>query len=186
MVKPANQPTLSKEENPQESEEEPEEEVYVVEKVVKHRKRDGKVQYFLKWKGYPHSENTWEDEDNVFCTDLIEEYWKNRGASTSSPVARPGPKSQVSKRKVESDEEIDEVQPTKKTTTFPGANADSWEDLIANIETVERNDKEELMVYVVWKDDSRTVHLNTVMHQKCPLLMLQFYEAHLKFKLAPQ
>ncbi|ORX90859.1 chromo domain-like protein [Basidiobolus meristosporus CBS 931.73] len=187
MVKPANEPTLSKEgQESQESDGEGEE-VYVVEKVVKHRKRDGKVQYFLKWKGYPNSENTWEDEDNVFCTDLIEEYWKNRGTpSTSSPKPRPGPKSQVSKRKIESDEEPEEIQPLKKTATFPGADSDSWEELIQNIETVERNDKDELMVYVIWKDGARTVHLNTVMHQKCPLLMLNFYEAHLKFKIAPQ
>ncbi|ODM96524.1 Heterochromatin protein 1 [Orchesella cincta] len=40
--------------------------VYDVEKVLKKRRgKRGKSEYFLKWKGYPDSENTWEPEDNI-------------------------------------------------------------------------------------------------------------------------
>jgi hypothetical protein len=33
--------------------------VYEVEKVLKTRKRGGKVEYFVKWRGYPDKFNSW-------------------------------------------------------------------------------------------------------------------------------
>ena len=41
--------------------EEEEEEVYVVEKILDKRVlEDGTVLYYLKWRNYPESDNTWE------------------------------------------------------------------------------------------------------------------------------
>jgi len=34
---------------------------YVVEKILKTRKRNGALQYFVKWQGYPESFNSWTD-----------------------------------------------------------------------------------------------------------------------------
>ena len=33
--------------------------VYVVEKVLKTRRRGGRVEYFVKWRGYPDKFNSW-------------------------------------------------------------------------------------------------------------------------------
>lgn len=66
---------MSKEEEEEEGEEELSEDEYEVEKVLDSRIEGGVRQYLLKWKGYPMSENTWEDESNMSCDDLVKEYW---------------------------------------------------------------------------------------------------------------
>jgi hypothetical protein len=39
------------------------EEVYNVEKILKHRRRGQSYQYLIKWEGYPISESSWEPEE---------------------------------------------------------------------------------------------------------------------------
>src|SRR5712672_2749051 len=56
------------------------EEEYEVEAVLNHRMfgRRHQVQYLIKWKGYPHSDNTWEPSGNVHADKLINTYHKRR------------------------------------------------------------------------------------------------------------
>jgi hypothetical protein len=49
-----------------------------VESVVGHRRNEkGELQYRLKWKGFPKSENSWEPESHLKCPILQEIYWKS-------------------------------------------------------------------------------------------------------------
>jgi hypothetical protein len=51
---------------------------YVVEDVLKHRGPEGAREYFVKWKGYPSSENTWEPQGNFEDVKVLSDYWASR------------------------------------------------------------------------------------------------------------
>ena len=59
------------------------EEFYKVEQIRDHRHhgRSRTLQYLIKWKGSPESDNTWEPADQVLAPDLLREYHKHRPLS---------------------------------------------------------------------------------------------------------
>jgi hypothetical protein len=52
------------------------EEEYSVEKILDSRKfgRRQRLQYLVKWEGYPDSDNMWVDKDDVFADDKVQEF----------------------------------------------------------------------------------------------------------------
>ena len=59
------------------------EEFYEVEQICGHRRhgRSRALQYLIKWKGSPKSDNTWEPADQVLAPDLLKEYHKQKPLS---------------------------------------------------------------------------------------------------------
>ncbi|KAG0210864.1 hypothetical protein BGX28_008831 [Mortierella sp. GBA30] len=85
-------------ENGDEESEDDEEDVFEVEKVVGHKREAEGLYYYIQWKGYQDSDNTWEPENSVFCHGLIKEYWERhlqrggRRTDVSGMDSKPGAK----------------------------------------------------------------------------------------------
>ena len=60
------------------------EEEFEVERIERHHRHghNRALQYLIKWKGYPSSDNTWEPQGNVRAPDIIREYWQSRETSS--------------------------------------------------------------------------------------------------------
>jgi hypothetical protein len=56
------------------------EEKYKVERIISHRHhgRARVLQYLVKWKGYPESDNTWEPATQIHTPDLLKTYHRRR------------------------------------------------------------------------------------------------------------
>ena len=51
------------------------EDIYEVERIVASRpQKNGKLEYRVKWKGWPESDNTWEPEENLGCPKKLREF----------------------------------------------------------------------------------------------------------------
>ena len=47
-----------------------EDNVYDVKKLIKTRRRNGKIEYYVKWKGYPNKYNSWIDSCSLVSANV--------------------------------------------------------------------------------------------------------------------
>jgi transposase InsO family protein len=55
--------------------------IWIVEKIINHRKEGRKYEYEIKWKGF--TETTWESEDNIIDQNVIDRYWRKQSGMRS-------------------------------------------------------------------------------------------------------
>jgi hypothetical protein len=66
---------------------------YRVETILSHRtNRAGRMEYYVKWLGYPIADSTWEPEDAFVDLATVDQYWSTLGQS--APGAAAGPDSE--------------------------------------------------------------------------------------------
>jgi len=177
-----------------------EEEEYSVEKVLDKRIVKGKVEYFLKWKGYPDSENTWEPHENLDCPDLIKEFEDNlkkkkeekstpagpakkkMKPSTSSPAVKDN------KREKKDDKDDDTPKPAKQKKVDTESVAPKGFDRKLDPEKIigATDSSGELMFLMKWKgtDEADLVPAKQA-NIKCPQIVIQFYEERLTWHTSP-
>lgn len=57
-------------------EEEIEDDIYMIEEILKTKVKRKKRYFLVKWEGCPHSENTWEPEENL-DNQLVKKFLEN-------------------------------------------------------------------------------------------------------------
>ncbi|XP_066489791.1 chromobox protein homolog 7 [Tiliqua scincoides] len=68
------------------------EQVFAVESIRKKRTRKGKVEYLVKWKGWPPKYSTWEPEEHILDPRLVMAYEEKEERERASGYRKRGPK----------------------------------------------------------------------------------------------
>ncbi|XP_037933385.1 chromobox protein homolog 1-like isoform X2 [Teleopsis dalmanni] len=143
---------------------------FSVERIEDKRVINNKVEYYLKWKGYPRSDNTWEPVENLDCPDLIaayEESIKSKKDNKKRPNSTPLNDSK-NKRKVVEDER-------------DGRKCMGFDRGLEPAQIIGATDTSgELMFLMKWKgsEEADLVPAKQA-NVKCPQIVIQFYEERL-------
>lgn len=143
---------------------------YIVEKIIDKRVLpNGKVEYYLKWKGWPSETNTWEPEEHLTkCIDLIQDFERKRVRSKRTP--KPSAKLQM-------DENQREPSP-KVSYVLPRING--FERGMIPERIVGATDSGGLTFLMKWQGmDTLELVRSPIARLHCPQLVIQFYERHI-------
>ncbi|KAL6483510.1 hypothetical protein MHYP_G00083820 [Metynnis hypsauchen] len=169
------------------------EEEYVVEKVLDRRVVKGRVEYFLKWKGFTDKHNTWEPEKNLDCPDLIADFMKtykkgssatstpSSGAKSSSTGSSGARSKDSSSKRRNSDEEEEGGSKPKRKKEEEILVARGFERGLEPEKIIGATDScGDLMFLMKWKDsDEADLVLAKEANHKCPQIVIAFYEERL-------
>jgi len=145
-------------------------EEYEVEKIIEKRIKKGKVEYYVKWKGWDdEGDNTWEPVDNLDCPDLIQEYEKKN---------KDKDEKKGEKRKAESSKSGGEKSSKKSDSRPKGFSRGLTAEKIIGA----TNDPGELYFLIKWKgsDEADLVPAKEA-NQKIPQIVIKFYEERLNW-----
>jgi chromobox protein 1 len=168
-----------------------EEEEYVVEKILDKRFRNGKIEYFLKWKGYTDEDNTWEPEDNLECQDLIRAFEEKRNTKKEKAVdsnkSKTGDKSRDKARdKPRSEEPSSTVGSSarSKKRNKKDEGPKGFERKLDPEKIIGATDANgELSFLMKWKDsEDADLVPATEANKKCPQVVIKFYEERLTWQ----
>jgi len=67
---------------------------YEVERILQKREKGKRIEYLIKWKGYPSSSNTWEPKENLFCPAILQEFESNLQKVIAKGLKAPKKKEQ--------------------------------------------------------------------------------------------
>jgi hypothetical protein len=143
---------------------------YEVEAILKHRRRHGSLHYYLKWKGYPDSENTWEAEENLNCPVLLAAYWEAH--QTPSP-----------KRAVDHSPPPSALLPPLDPIPPPTVSATDTSPLRILAATGKRDGV--LLMRVLLANGEQTVMGNDFLKVHFPNLLVRFYEDNIAWLSPP-
>ncbi|CAF0994177.1 unnamed protein product [Adineta steineri] len=153
------------------------EEEFVVEKILKMRTtKKGKVQYLLKWKGFPDSENTWEPAENLECPELIAAYMAEQKEKQQTPTTN----GKRSHSNISTDEVNNNSSPTKRPRIEleqTGYNRGLVPETLMGATDIYDG---ELMFLVKWKGVAKPELVpSRIVNKQSAQLVIKFYEDRL-------
>ncbi|CAH4027732.1 chromobox protein homolog 1-like [Pieris brassicae] len=155
---------------------EPEEE-FSVEKVLDRRIRNGKVEYYLKWKGYSDADNTWEPEENLDCPDLIQTFEEARKKKEAEGKGAMKIDKDTKKRKSAATPDLKGAKKSKSDDK----KASGFDRGLEPEKIIGATDSSgELMFLMKWQgtDEADLVPAKQA-NVRCPQVVIQFYEERL-------
>lgn len=164
---------------------------FAVEKIIRRRISNGRVEYFLKWKGFTDADNTWEPEDNLDCPELIEDFniknvhMTENTAESSTQHCEIMPKEEMTDQETEIACLQSQQQQTDSSVLQPKAELldtksplTSYQEPECIIGSTDR--RGELMFLVKWKDSEDVALLPArEVSIRCPQVVIDFYEQKL-------
>lgn len=159
-----------------------EEEEFIVEKILDKRIVNGKTEYFLKWNGYPDSDNTWEPVENLDCPEIIKEFeenWKKK-ANEASERKRKQNGTETEPPSKKKTEKSSSEAPAKKKSEDDKPPRGFERNLEPDRIIGATDTGGELMFLIKWKgcDEADLVSSKTA-NVKCPQIVIKFYEERL-------
>ncbi|RVE62590.1 hypothetical protein OJAV_G00158510 [Oryzias javanicus] len=160
---------------------------FAVEKIIRRRVFNGRVEYFLKWKGFTDAENTWEPEDNLDCPELIEEFLRNAHLSEEEEQSEQTvvPKEEMAEQETEISNELASASHGDGyVLRSDDEQSDAPTDLSNYLEPEciigSTDRKGELMFLVKWKNSEDVALLPArEASTRCPQVVIDFYEQKL-------
>lgn len=159
---------------------------FVVEKIIRRRIFNGRVEYYLKWKGFTDAENTWEPEDNLDCPELIEHFLRNThflGENEEEQAEQEFvPKEEMTEQETEISQpqaltvqgNSDVLEPDDEQSDTP-TNLSTYLEPECIIGSTDRQG--ELMFLVKWKNSDDVALLPArEASTMCPQVVIDFYE----------
>ncbi|GAA6083384.1 chromobox protein homolog 3b isoform X2 [Tachysurus ichikawai] len=168
---------------------------FAVEKIIRRRVNDGKVEYYLKWKGFTDAENTWEPEDNLDCPELIEEFHRNvavSGETESKENLTLDSVIQPKEEQTELDADTQHLHQSEKEQTVceTGESADRDTETTNNQPLMQEPERiigstdrhGQLMFLIKWKDTDDVALLSArEASVRWPKMVISFYEDKLSW-----
>jgi len=150
-------------------------EEFVVERVIDQRIVNGKVEFFLKWKGFTEADNTWEPEDNLDCPELISAFLEAQKGVTEKPAS-------VKRKSSTEDPETDAKKKDVNEKPRGFARNLDPERIIGATDS-----SGELMFLMKWKDsDEADLVPAREPNTLCPQVVISFYEERLTWHSCPE
>jgi hypothetical protein len=134
-----------------------------VEKILDKRIRKGRVEYYLKWKGFSHEDNTWEPIKNMRCQEIIDQFERIR-------------KEEQEKHSIDRKRKFESFKDQKETYGFDKG-------LVAERVLGATETKGVIMLLIKWQGINGCELIPArIANLKCPQQVIQFYEQNAKWK----